>query len=94
MKPFAIRISKARWKSAGLVKALRTDVLRMSQCEFAFLTETNQSTIARWERGYRGPKLSHLKKVRDELKHRNIDWDDRWFFEIPIEQLKPATTAA
>lgn len=66
------------------LKYIRTNIFHVSQAEFAALAGVAQATVSRWENGL-SPSLDEMRKIRDAAKERGIDWDDRWFFEVPAE---------
>lgn len=62
---------------------VRKHVLGLSQVDLAVVAKTTQGTISKWESGELEPDRDQLALIREEIQRRDIDWDDRWFFEIP-----------
>lgn len=62
---------------------LRKNILKLSQAELAEVAKTTQATVSRWENGELSPDLDQLTRLREEVRKREIDWDDAWFFEAP-----------
>lgn len=64
---------------------IRTKVLGCSTQEaFAKLIGVQQSTVSRWENGME-PDRASLSRIREVAIERGVQWDDRWFFEVPQE---------
>lgn len=64
------------------MKHIRTKVFQMTQAEFSVLAGVAQATVSRWEKGV-APSLDEMKAIRRAAEERNIDWDDKYFFEMP-----------
>jgi len=64
---------------------IRKNVFRVSQTEMADIAGVSQSTISKWEAGLQTPISDAFKSIRSEAIRRAIPWDDRWFFEAPVE---------
>ena len=64
---------------------IRKSVLDMSQAALAELTGVTQATVSRWEKGELSPDLNALSRIREEAQRRGKEWDDRWFFEVPVQ---------
>lgn len=64
---------------------LRKNILKLSQAELAEVAKTTQATVSRWENGELSPDLDQLTRLREEVRKREIDWDDAWFFEAPAQ---------
>ena len=64
------------------IRKCRFDV---SQTAFGEIAGTTQASVSRWEQGSQEPSQSEMERIRNEAVLRGIDWDDRWFFEIPTE---------
>lgn len=62
---------------------LRKNILKLSQAELAEVAKTTQATVSRWENGELSPDLDQLTRLREEVRKREIVWDDAWFFEAP-----------
>jgi len=63
---------------------IRKNVFRVTQIEMASIADVAQSTISRWENGGE-PTQAEMARIRLEAIRRAIPWDDRWFFEAPVE---------
>lgn len=70
------------------VKHIRECVFRQTQSQFAVTCGTTQATISRWEDAGRVPSHKQLA-VRDAAKLLELNWDDRWFFQVPTA-IEPA----
>lgn len=68
----------------GPIEHIRKVVLRLSQAELAAIAETTQATVSRWEAGQLEPSRVELARIRNEVKARELPWDDCWFFEAPV----------
>ncbi|WP_157961757.1 helix-turn-helix transcriptional regulator [Acuticoccus kandeliae] len=66
-------------------------MLQATQGDLAEIAGTNQATVSRWEKGVLHPDLPQLARIRDAVRERGLEWDDRWFFELPAA---PAEEAA
>ncbi|OLP44719.1 helix-turn-helix domain-containing protein [Rhizobium oryziradicis] len=66
---------------------IRKTLLNLSQSEFASILEVSQSTVSRWERGV-APSLDEMTKIRAVAILRGVEWQDRFFFEVPNESSK------
>lgn len=64
---------------------IRQNVFNLSQAAFASIAETTQPTVSRWENGELAPDAHQMSRIRDAAKDKQIAWDDRWFFEPPVE---------
>lgn len=67
------------------LKAIRKNILGLTQAEMAALTDVAQATVCRWESGELEPDRQQMAKIRAEAAARGIEWNDTWFFEIPAE---------
>lgn len=47
----------------SIIRALRKDVLGMSQAELAAAAGVKQSTVSRWERGELSPSLDEVSRI-------------------------------
>lgn len=54
----------------------------MDPSAFADAVGVTQPTVWRWENGSE-PKRDALQKIRDAALERGLDWDDKFFFEVP-----------
>ncbi|WP_409233677.1 helix-turn-helix domain-containing protein [Rhizobium sp. WCS2018Hpa-16] len=64
------------------MKHIRKNVFKVNQAEFSSLAGVTQATVSRWENGG-APSLDEMKAIRLAAEKRNIEWDDRFFFEAP-----------
>lgn len=64
---------------------VRTVVFKATQAEMAQITGAGQATVSRWENEGPGPTRTQLERIRSEALRRGFVWDDRWFFETPVE---------
>jgi transcriptional regulator with XRE-family HTH domain len=62
---------------------IRQHVLKLTQRCLADVAGTTQATISRWEAGELTPSTEHMERIRDAASRAGVEWDDRWFFEIP-----------
>ena len=65
------------------IEHIRKEVFSVSQAVFAEIAGTSQGSVSRWEKGDQDPDLTEMEKIRECARERGIDWNDRWFFEIP-----------
>lgn len=66
------------------IKHIRTQIFRVTQAEFASIVGVAQASISRWESGA-APSLTELRAIRMAALKRGINWNDRYFFEVPAE---------
>jgi transcriptional regulator with XRE-family HTH domain len=64
------------------LKHIRANIFGVTQREFAMSVGVAQASVSRWENGA-APSLTELTAIRDAALRRGIQWDDRYFFEIP-----------
>lgn len=64
------------------MKHIRTQIFKVTQAEFAALAGVAQATVSRWENGV-APSLDEMISIRRAAEGKDIDWDDRFFFEAP-----------
>lgn len=55
-----------------------------TQTEFASLMGYSQAHINRLENGYALSREAQ-DRIRALAKKKGIDWDNNWFFEVPVE---------
>lgn len=67
---------------------IRQNVFGLSQSAFASLAETTQPTVSRWENRELAPDTNQCALIRKAALERGLDWDDRWFFELPAEVMQ------
>ena len=65
------------------IEHIRRVVFDVSQVAFAEIAGTTQPSVSRWEQGLQEPSHSEMERIRVEATSRGIQWDDRWFFELP-----------
>jgi predicted transcriptional regulator len=70
------------------LRFIRKDVLSLSQAELASVADVSQGTVSKWEAGELAPSLAEMSKIRAEAISRGIDWDDRWFFDAPVDEAR------
>jgi transcriptional regulator with XRE-family HTH domain len=61
---------------------IRQRVFGLSQADFASVAGVAQPTVSRWEDGT-PPKISEMKRIRDEAIKRGLVWHDSFFFDSP-----------
>ena len=64
------------------LRHIRKHIFHATQTEFAELAGVVQATVSRWENGV-APSLVEMQAIRHAAVNRGLEWDDRWFFEIP-----------
>lgn len=62
---------------------IRKNVFGVPQTEMAEIAAVSQGTVSKWENGALVPDHAELDRIRSEAMRRNLEWDDRWFFEVP-----------
>ena len=67
------------------IEHIRKRLFHVSQATFGEIAGTTQASVSRWEQGSQEPSQSELERIRNEAVLRGINWDDRWFFEIPTD---------
>jgi transcriptional regulator with XRE-family HTH domain len=65
------------------IEHIRKSVFKVSQAELASFAGTTQASVSRWEGGTQEPSREEMANIRAEAAQRGLDWDDRWFFEVP-----------
>lgn len=66
------------------IENIRRRIFRVSQTEFGSIAGTTQASVSRWERGELSPDQTEMERIRAEARARGLDWDDTWFFEVPV----------
>jgi DNA-binding transcriptional regulator YiaG len=64
---------------------IRKHIFSVTQDAFAEIAGTTQASVSRWESGRLYPNQGELARIRRAARERGIPWNDRWFFELPIE---------
>lgn len=65
------------------IEHIRRNVFRVSQELFGDIAGVSQATVSRWESGQWEPNRDELERIRREALARDVEWDDRLFFETP-----------
>ena len=67
------------------LRFIRKHVFQVTQTEFAELAGVAQASVSRWENDLEGvsPSLDEMRAIRRAAVNRGLEWDDRWFFEVP-----------
>lgn len=68
----------------NVIRRIRKEVFGLSQATFAAIVGVSQGTVSKWENGELAPNRDELTRIRNEARRRDIEWDDRWFFEPPV----------
>lgn len=55
----------------------------VSQAEFGAIAGVSQGTVSKWEADELSPDREEMERIRSEAKAKGLEWDDRWFFEVP-----------
>lgn len=66
------------------LRHIRQKVLKIPQAVFAEIAGTTQGTVSKWERGVLEPTLEQMARIRKEARRRGLEWQDEWFFEVPV----------
>lgn len=66
------------------LKAIRKNVFGMKQVDFSGLVGVSQQAYSTAEKKDAMPHWYQVA-IREAAKKRGIEWDDRWFFEPPLE---------
>lgn len=64
------------------IRYIRREIFKVTQAEFATLAGVTQASVSRWESGV-SPSLDEMHAIRKAAAHRDIMWNDAWFFEAP-----------
>ena len=70
------------------IHKIRREVFGVSQAEFGEIAGTTQASVSRWENAEQEPGLEEMARIREAARARDIEWDDRWFFEGPPVEAK------
>lgn len=65
------------------IHRIRTQVFGVPQTEMAQIAGVSQGTVSKWEAGEFAPGGEALERIRNEAIRRELEWNDRWFFEAP-----------
>lgn len=81
------------------IEHIRRAVFDVSQTAFAEIAGTTQPSVSRWEQGLQEPDRIEMDRIRQAAHKRGLNWDDRWFFEVPRQKgsarrIAPKTPAA
>jgi len=71
------------------LRHIRKTIFQVTQAEFALIAGVTQATVSRWENGV-APSLDEMQAIRRAAAERDIDWDDRLFFETPASEPEAA----
>lgn len=83
------------YSSMNAVKHIRERVFKLTQAPFAALAGVSQPTVSRWEEAdCQGsePTREQMARIRAAAIKRGIEWDDRWFFEVPADSEQARAT--
>lgn len=69
----------------GTIEHIRKSVLGVTQADFGAIVGVTQATVSRWENGEGAPTLDEMSLIRSEAIARGIQWQDGWFFDMPVE---------
>ena len=72
---------------------IRKSILQVTQTEMANVAGVKQATVSRWETGHLEPSRQEMSAIRDEVRRRGIDWDDRWLFDNPVAVVESVEAA-
>jgi len=64
------------------IEHIRKSVFKMTQAAFADAVGVTQATVSRWDNGME-PGRDDLEQIRKVARERDLEWDDRLFFEVP-----------
>jgi transcriptional regulator with XRE-family HTH domain len=62
---------------------IRKAVFGVPQTEMGEIAGVSQGTVSKWENGSLEPDRFEMDRIRNEATKRDLDWNDRWFFEVP-----------
>lgn len=62
------------------MRHIRKSLFGLTQAEFAEIAGVGQATVSRWENGV-APSLEEMQAIRRAAFARNMEWNDRVFFE-------------
>lgn len=71
-------------RGMSAIRHIRREIFRATQAEFAALAGVTQATVSRWEAGG-APSLDEMQAIRKAAAARAIEWNDAWFFDVPVE---------
>ncbi len=65
-----------------------------TQREFDDFLGVHETMVGRTEKGTHDLQPYHQIAIRNEAQRRQLDWDDRRFFEVPLPEVGKASNAA
>lgn len=68
------------------IEHIRKKIFDVPQTVFGEIAGTTQASVSRWEQGTQEPSQSEMQRIRTAAAARGVDWNDRWFFEIPSDE--------
>lgn len=69
------------------LRYIRKHVFRMQQQEFADHLGRSRVNVSKYETGLVPLPYEIMERVRGLASEREIAWDDRWFFEVPAQEV-------
>ena len=76
-------MNQAHETSIRPIRAIRKDVLGVTQKQLADIAGVSQTSVSRWEDGTLSPNASEMSRIRDFARDNGKPWSDTWFFEPP-----------
>jgi len=63
------------------LRAIRRDILGLTQTQLADALNVSQAAISRWESGKDSPAYEKLQRIRSYAIGTGVHWNDAWFFD-------------
>lgn len=71
------------------IEYIRLKKFNVTQSVFGQIAGVSQATVSKWEAGTSAPTSNEMARIRSAGIKLGIDWDDQWFFVVPIVDRQP-----